>query len=75
MKKFFSWVYYTIIGKLALCGILFLISGILYRIFENEVFEYGMLIFIAYPILITIYMIIYAWIINPLKELRRRIKK
>jgi len=79
MKKFFRliWVYivHTKIGKLVLSLLLAFIFGVLAENTEVEWFDYAMYAMLVYPVGLTLVMIAYAWVINPLRDLKERRKE
>ena len=64
-KQFLIQTFYTKIGWLVICLICVVITGTL----SNWInwMKYLMFIFLIYPIILSLIMIIYAWIINPYK--------
>lgn len=67
MNKFiFQQIFCTKIGWLFICLFLTVVFGVLSNWFDWA--EYAMYISLAYPVVLSIIMLIYAWIINPLKR-------
>lgn len=65
-KKGWNYVYETKIGKLIAS---FALAGIC--LFLSEIWDfmyYVAMVFMAYPIGLTLVMIAYAWVINPMKD-------
>lgn len=67
MNKFiFQQIFCTKIGWLFICLFLTVVFGVLSNWFYWA--EYAMYISLAYPVVLSVIMLIYAWIINPLRR-------
>lgn len=59
-----------------LVSIIIMIPSIfLYRKTNIDFYNYVFLVALAYPVILTIIMLVYAWIINPIKSLKKRKEK
>ena len=65
-KKDLQQVFGTKIGWLFICLFLTVVFGVLANWIDWC--EYAMFISLIYPVCLSIIMIVYAWIINPLKK-------
>jgi len=60
---------------LAISVLIIMISGILYGVFDIVVFGTVFLISLIYPLVLIVIMILFAWIINPLRTWIKRRKE
>jgi formate/nitrite transporter FocA (FNT family) len=70
MKKWFLQIFATKIGLLAVSVVLIIVFGILGDKYEWA--ETAMMFSWLYPIGLTLVMMVYAWIINPIRDYKER---
>lgn len=74
MKKILTQIFCTKIGWLVVCLLLAGLFLILSDYYDSAFFVIAMYVSLIYPVVLTLIMIIYAWIINPMRD-RRENKK
>ncbi|NPV13272.1 MAG: hypothetical protein HPY57_16045 [Ignavibacteria bacterium] len=67
MKKTFQWLILTKYGRLVLALFFTVLFQVLSDQLDNNTLGWIGLGFFAYIIVFTLYVIVYAWIINPIK--------
>jgi len=66
LKFFFNLLKYNMISRL---GISLLLFAIFLKLSQyNSIYKYPAIFFSIYPIWLAFWMIMYAWIINPIRE-------
>lgn len=67
MNKFIlQQIFCTKIGWVFICAFFSIVCGILTNWFDWAYI--GVLVSMAYPVILTLIMLVYAWIINPLRR-------
>lgn len=72
MKNYLIQLFCTKVGWLAVCMVLVVVFGALSNFIEW--FEYLMFASLAYPVILGIVMMVYAFIINPIRRLKNKDK-
>jgi len=75
MKYLLLRLIFSKLGLLLLSLIFVLIFGIISSITDYEWANIGLYVSLIYPVGFAFLMIIYAWIINPIKQLSKKSKK
>jgi hypothetical protein len=68
-KQWMIQIFCTKIGWLGIC----LISSVVFSILSNY-YDWALValkISVAYPVILTLIMMVYAWIINPIRSLKK----
>ena len=66
-------IFATKIGWLAISAVLIVTFGILANFYPWA--ETAVLISLIYPIVLTLIMLVYAWIINPIKAIKEKLNE
>lgn len=74
LKNILVQIFCTKIGWLLLTIVLAVVFGVIAQNTDYEWCAYAMYICFLYPVGLTIVMIVYAWIINPLRDYRENKK-
>ncbi len=70
LKNLAIQLFCTKIGWLVICGILFILFGTMSNWYPWAV--YVMFASLAYPVALSIIMMVYAWVINPIRNRKIR---